>query len=170
MRKKVQFQDLQQYQVRDMRPDMKRELLESTGWMRDFEMPQLSVLSRYFDVYELPAQSAVFDEDSAEAYLAVVARGTVKIFRRDTSAESKEIASVTRGSAFGEISLIDGAPRSGSVTAVDAVTLLILTKAKMDQLAREEPKLCLGLTLKIARLMAQRLRRTTARLVEYLGD
>ena len=68
----------------------------------------------------------------------------------------------------GELSLIDGEPRFASALAATYVTLLVLSKDKFVRLTKESPYLGVTLALKLAKLMSQRLRRTTGRLIDIL--
>jgi CRP-like cAMP-binding protein len=58
------------------------------------------------------------------------------------------------GKTFGEMSLIDGEPRSASAIALDDSKVLVLTEMVL---------------LKLAQLMSQRLRQTSDLLVDFLG-
>ena len=46
---------------------------------------------------------------------------------------------VHAGSVIGEMGLLRGAPRSATAQAVDDVELLVLTRERFEQAAREEP-------------------------------
>ena len=59
------------------------------------------------------------------------------------------------GDYFGEISMIDGKPRSATVTAGDGLKTLVLTHYAFQELIEEEPAFARGLlTLLCARLRA----------------
>ena len=62
-------------------------------------------------------------------FLCVIVDGTVEV-RRD----GRVISHKTSGDYFGEISLIDGEPRSATVVAVDDVTVLKLDSSDFDSL------------------------------------
>jgi CRP-like cAMP-binding protein len=68
------------------------------------------------------AGTTIVKEGEPGDVLCVITQGTVQVRKRDTT-----VAEMTVGDFFGEISLIDGGPRSATVVARDDVTLLTLS-------------------------------------------
>ena len=71
-----------------------------------------------------------------------------------------EVARFGPGDFFGEMSLLDGEPRSAEVRTLSDTNVLVLDRQEFLRLLGSSP----ALTLKIVTSMAQRLRRTTASL------
>ena len=67
------------------------------------------------------------------------------------------------GAVFGEIAFFDGAPRSATVTARQAVELMLLPHTAFDRLAAWHPRIARELLLDLGRVLAHRLRKTEAR-------
>lgn len=67
------------------------------------------------------AGATIVQEGDPGDELCVITEGTVQVRRQTTV-----VAEMTVGDFFGEISLIDGKPRSATVVAVDDVVLLTL--------------------------------------------
>ncbi|MCM2332409.1 MAG: hypothetical protein NDI82_00480, partial [Anaeromyxobacteraceae bacterium] len=67
------------------------------------------------------------------------------------------------------MALIDGQARSAGAVAVDDLVLLAITKADLDRLTNDHPRLAVKLVMKVARLLSQRLRQTTSNLADRLG-
>ena len=65
------------------------------------------------------------------------------------------------GDHFGEISLLDGDPRTATVTSETPMTLLLLTRQRFVKLLREEPDMAMNLLASLAK----QVRRTTRSLV-----
>ena len=162
------YQRLQPHLRRDLSPDAKAGLVNSVRWLQDLDYNLAKMLAPYVEVYRLPAGYEVFDEGENEAYLAMVLAGGVRITKKDADDEARVIAEVSAGQTFGEVSLIDAAPRSGSARTSAAAELMILTRGRFEMLTRERPELGVALLWRISRLLAQRLRKTTGRLVEHL--
>lgn len=74
--------------------------------------------------------------------------------------QGTEVARFGPGDFFGEMSLLDGEPRSAEVRTLTAVTVLVLDRSEFLRLMESSP----ALALKVITSMAQRLRRTTASL------
>jgi CRP/FNR family transcriptional regulator/CRP/FNR family cyclic AMP-dependent transcriptional regulator len=75
-------------------------------------------------------------------------------------AQGTEVARFGPGDFFGEMSLLDGEPRSAEVRTLTAVTVLVLDRSEFLRLMESSPVLA----LKVITSMAQRLRKTTASL------
>ena len=79
----------------------------------------------------------------------VVLDGTVRV---DPPAGAS--VTLTAGDAFGEMSLLDGAPRSADITAVGEATLMVIGRAAFTKLLRNEPQM----SAVLLRTLARRLR------------
>lgn len=146
------------------------EFIDSTRWGRDFEWSQLEQLSNYFDPYVIPRSAILFSEGSRDAYMGLIVSGKVKIHKTGESGKNRRICVLGSGQAFGEMSLIDGYPRSATVVAMESVTLLILSREKFNALCAECPQLAVRLIIKISKLMSERLRQTSGILIDYLDE
>ncbi|MCP3974367.1 MAG: cyclic nucleotide-binding domain-containing protein [bacterium] len=74
-----------------------------------------------------PPGATVVEQGDPGDLLCIIVQGTVEV-RRDGSS----VAQMGAGAYFGEISLIDGQPRSATVVAVDDVVLLTLSSLDFD--------------------------------------
>jgi len=88
--------------------------------------------------------------------------------KRDERLAAKHVTAIGVGKVIGEMSMIDGNPRSASAIAAADTILVTLSKESMDLLFKEKPYVGLKLLKKIAFSMSQRLRQTTGILVDYL--
>ncbi len=79
----------------------------------------------------------------------VVLDGTVRV---DPPAGAS--VTLTAGDALGEMSLLDGAPRSADITAVGEATLMVIGRAAFTKLLRNEPQM----SAVLLRTLAGRLR------------
>ncbi len=75
--------------------------------------------------------------------------------RIDISINGTIVESAAPGAIIGEMSLIDGAPRSATAVAREECTLLAIDKMRFRQMTREMPDFALD----VMRGMAERLRR-----------
>jgi CRP-like cAMP-binding protein len=83
----------------------------------------------------------IFREEDSGDSLCVVITGLVKVYR--TSPDGDEMVLVTLGpsSVFGELPMVDGGLRSASAAAVEATTVLTLTRAALMDALRDSPEL-----------------------------
>lgn len=74
-----------------------------------------------------------------------------------------------RGSTISEMSILAGEPRTASVLATVATTLLCLEGAEIERLTREQPRLAAEFYRRVGKALSQQLRRTSGALIEALG-
>lgn len=77
------------------------------------------------------------DAHGNEAF--VVVRGMAKVRKRAASGEETTLALLGPGSLFGEMALVTEAPRAASVTAVEGVRFLVLTRVALEKLVTANP-------------------------------
>lgn len=148
----------------------KSELIEATAWGKGFSFEQIKKMARYMDVYKVARKTILFAEGNKKAYLVLIARGHVDVIKFDANNTPKKITTLGPGKTIGEMSLIDGEPRSASTVTATEATLLVMTTANFQALNKALPAIGLIATLKIAKQMSQYLRLTSGRLIDHLGE
>jgi len=105
----------------------------------------------------------LFHEGDASDWLALLLEGRVKVsyFTED----GREIVLAVRdpGDLLGELSALDGKPRSATVTAMEPVELLTMTADEFNRFLEAHPRVAVALIVALVR----RLRETDVRLVEF---
>jgi CRP/FNR family transcriptional regulator, cyclic AMP receptor protein len=84
--------------------------------------------------------------------------GLLKVTMVSRSGAERILAFLGRGAIVGELSIIDGLPRSASVVAVRDASVSFLSNAAFEAFAEEHPEL----NKSLVRLLARRLRETDA--------
>jgi len=99
----------------------------------------------------------VISEGDLSDSLYVILSGKVKVFLSDE--EGKEITLNIQGEGeyFGELALLDSAPRSASVMTMENCKLAVISKSAFDHCMENNPTIA----LKIIRGLARRLRELT---------
>jgi len=151
-----------------MRPQIIK-IIESTKWAAGLSLKEIETLSLYVHVYKADKDTVIVREGRREAYLCLLVEGQVSIMKEGARAEKKRIGGSGAGYTFGEMSLIDGEPRSASVVADEPSTLVVLTGEGFSRLSLEVPRLAFKVLMKISKLISQRLRQTSGALVEHIG-
>jgi len=77
--------------------------------------------------------------------LYIVQKGQVNIFSTDDDGEKITLETFNPGSSFGEMSLIDGHPRSANAMAEKPTTLLRLDRKSFEEIVTWWPELSLGI-------------------------
>jgi CRP/FNR family transcriptional regulator, cyclic AMP receptor protein len=110
---------------------------------------------------------AIVRQDDPAGALYVITAGTVKVTRLTDEGDESVLGLVGPGGCIGEVTVLDGGPRSATVIAVDAVETLALARDDLLAAIREDTELSVAL---IATLAA-RLRAADARLEDaYFAD
>ena len=76
----------------------------------------------------------IFHEGDPGDSLHVVVEGRVKISRESSEGEEAIVAVLAPGDSFGELVLLDGAPRSATATAIEATETLTMSRETFAEL------------------------------------
>jgi CRP-like cAMP-binding protein len=91
-------------------------------------------------LYEFAPGEKVFSQgDAGDAFYAVQA-GRLKASVREAFILSKKLAEFKDGDFFGEMALVDGAPRSATITCETTARLFILRKEHFLAARKESPE------------------------------
>ncbi len=83
----------------------------------------------------------IFVEGDPGDSLLVLRRGSVAVYRSAATGDRAMLTVVRAPGLLGEVSLLDGAPRSASVEAIEDVTALMLSRPAFIDLVRAQPAL-----------------------------
>ena len=116
--------------------DEKMRRLEEVPMFADCTRKQLRAVAAISKVVELPAGTVLTRTgEPGDAFFVIVdGSATVEVSPRKRSRLSP-------GAFFGEMSLLDGEPRSATVRAETAVRLLVIQRLNFQALLREVPDL-----------------------------
>jgi diguanylate cyclase (GGDEF)-like protein len=115
-------------------------LLATAGICADLDAEELSRVSVLLTAVDIRAGSWLFRQGDPGDRLYLVGTGRVSILVERTDGELMPLASFERGSFFGEMSIIDGEPRSAGCRAEVDSTLFALSRRKFFTLKREHPR------------------------------
>jgi len=103
-------------------------------------------------------------EGQPSAGMYVIMRGEVKITKRSDEGMEIKLATMDEGDFFGDIGLLDNAPRTATITAVTPSQVIGLFRPELLQLIESDPKLASKILFKLAQIVAVRLRVTNEKL------
>lgn len=107
------------------------------------------------------ANQRLFEEGDRNNELCVILRGTVHIKK-----DNVRVAELGAGCHFGEMALVDAAPRSTTAVAAENGRLLTIKRSDFLDILRNDPPLAVKLLWSLSRVLSERLRATTAELSE----
>src|SRR5262245_64722660 len=123
-------------------------------------------LFRFTDLRRIAAADMLIRRGDLDCTLYFVVRGDLEVVIH--SGDGISMGPLTRvgaGSVLGEQSFFDGDPRSASVWAVVESEVAAMTPEQYAAFAAARPELARELLFALARVLAVRLRRTTARVM-----
>jgi CRP/FNR family cyclic AMP-dependent transcriptional regulator len=141
------------------------ELLRRIPLFAGIDPGKLKLLAYTSDVvtYE-PGQVLVRKDDAGDAaYVIITGDAEVTV---PANSGNITVAELHDGDFFGEIAILCDTPRTATVTAKGELKALRIRKEPFFQLLHQFPEMAVSLT----RLLAERLTRTTAELVEAQQD
>lgn len=95
------------------------------------------------------AGEVIFAEGEAGDALYLVLDGRVRVQR-----EEEVIAELGERECFGEMSILDSAPRPATATAIEDTSLLKITRDDFQEILSEKPEIALG----VIKVLSRRLR------------
>ena len=110
-----------------------------------------------------PGRSAIFFEGDDAHEVLIVDSGQVKVTVTSTDGREVVLAVLGPGELLGELSAVDGAPRSASATALNRVGLTAIDLARFNNFVDEHHPVALALL----HCVAERLRQASQRQVEF---
>ena len=122
-------------------------------------------ISKLATVKSYPSDSTVFfqDEPSDSMYLLLV--GSVKVADRSAEGREKMLAILGPGEIFGEIAMLDGHPRSATVTTCEASELASISQKDFRRFAAGRPEILWN----IIEALCERIRSTNAGMLELFS-
>ena len=120
---------------------------------------ELETLAAFSRELRFPAGARIFEEGDQGKEMYVVAEGRVRIGKQMAGDGEEALAVLERGDFFGEMSLIDGQPRSAGASAHGGeLTVLALDQAAVHAVLAMDPQAALSFLQLLCRLIARRLR------------
>jgi CRP-like cAMP-binding protein len=118
---------------------------------------ELQMLAKRAEDVKVDAGKVLVSEGSAGAEFFVILDGTAKVSRH-----GQEVATLGPSQFFGDLALLDRAPRNATVTAVTPMELVVLGQREFSALIDEVP----GFAHKLLAGLARRLREYDAKTVQ----
>ena len=131
--------------------------LEKISLFAGLSKVDLDAVSNLAVTRNFPKNTLVMCEGDQSDSLYVVLSGKVKVFLSDEEGKEVTLNMQGEGEYFGELALLDEAPRSASVMTAEATKLAVISKRSFDECMKNNPEIA----VKIMRGLARRLRELT---------
>ncbi len=147
------------------------EMLNAPSALMQLSASEARQVLRYMQPKYIPEGTVFIREGDAQStgFMLLVLEGEVTVENIVVSRVSPITVTVLGpGSMHGDLGLIDGLPRSASCTASSDLYCVLLTRERMQQLLKDEPRLGAKLMMAIAMRIGARLRDNTEKLKKYV--
>lgn len=131
------------------------EILWQIPLFKDCTKSELNVVLRYLHTREYKTDELIFEEGKPGMGMFIILEGKIKIFFKK---DNKPLAFLGRGEFFGEMALLQEAPRSASAAAIDETRMFGLYQPDLFGLIASKPALGNKILLYLANMIAERLR------------
>jgi CRP/FNR family cyclic AMP-dependent transcriptional regulator len=131
--------------------------LEKISLFAGLSKVDLDAVSSLAVTRNFPKNALVMCEGDQSDSLYIVLSGKVKVFLSDEEGKEVTLNMQGEGEYFGELALLDEAPRSASVMTAEDTKLAIISKKSFDECMKNNPEIA----MKVMRGLARRLRELT---------
>ncbi|MNX77903.1 cAMP receptor protein [compost metagenome] len=132
--------------------------LKQTVLFGDLEPAELEAIATITRKRNVPKGSIVFYVDDPGNACYIVVDGKVKIVVNSGDGREHILGIVGPAELFGEMSLLDGQPRSATAIAVEETSVLTIQREEFSKILRDLP----NIPLKLLTVLSRRLRSTDA--------
>ncbi len=101
---------------------------------------------------ELPTGTVLMNQGDAGSSMFIILEGAAGVTIRSDTGQSHEVAILATGDLVGEMSLMTGAPRNATVTALTRMRVLEVTKDAIETILQQAPELA----ERFSRVLAER--------------
>jgi DNA-binding NtrC family response regulator/polyferredoxin len=110
------------------------DILSLSALFRDISKKSIERTVAQAEYKVLSENSVIFSQGEEADSFFVVISGKVKISRASSDGQERIIGYLSSGEGFGEVSLLTSEPHSATAVAVEATSLLVLSKIDFDEL------------------------------------
>ncbi len=125
-------------------------LLGGVGLFRSMDDDERRALAAVMDLRECRAGQVVFHQSEDGDSLLCVVGGQLETLVKDNAGQEIVLAVVGPGDAVGEMSMLDGRPRSATLRCTEDARLLVLERDDLLTVLRRSPHLALDMMAEMA--------------------
>jgi CRP-like cAMP-binding protein len=142
--------------------------LRSMGLFRHFSDELIIPLAKLAEPRTFSANDILFAENEESRDLLIVREGTVHI-TRSTPVGKQVLSTLDAGSLFGEVSFLDGLPRSATAHGVGEGSLYVIPAGAIDAAVAANRELAVSLLWGFWQTLADKVRAANAQMSELFG-
>lgn len=139
------------------------KMLGETAFADGLTVQELAVIASVCKERQFSQDEEIFGEASTGSELYIVCKGRVSLevaLPNRPSEKQERLTTATLGMVFGELSLVDGTPRSARARALEDTLVIEIASSNINPLMELHPRIGFILMRNLATLLAFRLRST----------
>ena len=148
---------------------MDLELLGHVPLFEGLSHAQLKKLGDLCETEHVKRGAFVFREGENGTSMFVLVKGKVRISRQVPGMGEEALAILAPGAAFGEMAVVEEAPRSADAIAHEEATLLRIERDRLDQLLFTDKELAYAVLWALVRTLSARLRETNEKMKAFFA-
>ena len=142
------------------------DILAEVPFFQLLDAEERAALTSKVDTVRHPAGKALFSYGDPGDSLYIVRAGEVEIFNKNDTGDRIVLETARAGDFFGEISLLDGGPRTASAVVTKDLDAVVVDRADLEGFLRQHPAAAMELLTAAGRRLRETnklLRRTVSR-------
>jgi CRP/FNR family cyclic AMP-dependent transcriptional regulator len=157
------------FSERKLREGTVEQILSKVPAFSNLKTRELKEVAAIVHKREYRSGEPVFYQGDPGLGMYIIQEGEVSIVISDKDGLQKELAILSDGDFFGELALLDESPRSAGAICKTDCTLIGFFRPDLFDLIEKKSELGLTIVLKLAEIVAERLRKTDKELSKLRG-
>ena len=117
----------------------KAKLLSGSSLFCELSPTELETLAKNAHIRHFISKQIIIEQGSRGDEMYAVIHGRLKVTRSNNDGREINLAILEGGEVFGELAMLDGAPRNASVEGLEDGELLVLQRSTVDQYLAHHP-------------------------------
>lgn len=145
------------------------KILREIHFFADLSDSELDVISRITNQKNFKVGATVFKESDDGSSIYVIKKGEVKACKTAPDGELFTLTLMKDGDIFGEMSFLDGRPRSASIVAISELETFVIDKKDFETIVDGNPRLTYKLLKNIVFTIHAIVRGMNSRYIEMIN-
>ncbi|MFZ1746136.1 MAG: cyclic nucleotide-binding domain-containing protein [Nitrospirales bacterium] len=133
---------------------MYKQAIKNVPLFSELTDQELNLLAASGSRQKFPDKNVIFQEGDSGEVLFIILSGKVKVLLTGKNGQEFILSHLGPGNFFGEMAILESAPRSASVVTVEASEFFLLGQTELTELLKHHP----DIAMKILKNLSQRLR------------
>jgi CRP/FNR family transcriptional regulator, cyclic AMP receptor protein len=146
------------------------QVIDQIPFFGGFSDQEIQALSGYMGCYGAPRNTRLLAEGASDDHMLLLLTGRVAVLKKDEQGFDRMVAEAGPGATLGEMSMIDGSPRSASCVTTEPTDFAVLTRNGLNDIFMDSPRLGNKLLLVLLQSTMKRLREASKRLMPHATD